>query len=115
MVVQPPIIDRLIDQLERLVDHTRSVRGGRTSIGAGDDLATVLQLLVGHGEGYGLLADGLESLGLEEPPVIGWGADIPTVLPQVGEGPSGHPVHIGVRCPPASDTEVAHLTRSPSA
>ena len=58
------IIDELQTVLERLEHHLDDIHLG--SLTARDDLASVLQLLVGDGTGYRLIARAFDELGLRE-------------------------------------------------
>lgn len=73
-----PEVEALLDNLDRLRRHAESVRAG--SLTARDDIAAVLTLLTGGGDGYGLLKRGFDALGLDLPRTALWSKDIETEI-----------------------------------
>ncbi len=81
-------IQELVEATHRLSRHARAIRNG--DISARGDLATTLHLLIGEGDGYGLLIRGLDSVGLDLPSVPGWHTEIKREF-------EGSPVRLGFR------------------
>lgn len=83
------LIETVVDLLDRLARQVAAVRNGETT--ARDDLAAVLHMLVGTGDGFGLLDDTAELLGVPPPTVPSWPeADLPSEM-------DGLPVAVALR------------------
>jgi hypothetical protein len=70
-------VDRLLENLDRLREHVEAVRNLAPT--ARDDVATVLQALVGgdgKDDGYGLVNHAFNELGIGLPNVPSWGTDV---------------------------------------
>jgi hypothetical protein len=97
-------VDRMLIALRRLRTSVDAVANG--AIDTRDDLAVALHLLLGEGEGYGLLSRVWERLGIAEPIVGGWSSDeITREFPPIedGFGPSETirlPTTLAVRATP---------------
>lgn len=77
-VVNP--IEKAVDTLDRLRRHVEAVRQGETT--ARDDLAVVLHLLVGTGDGYGVIQSAVDYLDVAPPELPVWDTEIP---PQIDD------------------------------
>lgn len=89
--------DRLVEVVERLATHVEIVHGGNVS--ARDDIANVLWLLIGEGDGYGLLWRVADQLDVEPPNVQCWPDD---ELPDTLDGMN---VQFAIRATPPPDIE----------
>ena len=81
-------VERAVETLDRLRRHALAIRQQERT--ARDDLAVVLHLLVGTGEGYGVIKGALDELGVGHPSIHAWGANIPTEV-------DGLPLMFGIR------------------
>ena len=81
-------VERAVETLERLRRHVGAVRQGERT--ARDDLAVVLHLLIGTGDGYGVVQEAVEFLGISAPSIRVWAVDIPEEI-------DGYPVILGIR------------------
>jgi hypothetical protein len=102
-------IERLTAVLDRLRRHLRDARDGATT--ARDDIAVDLQLLVGDGDGYGVLQRTYDQLQLPVPTVPGWALD---VLPREVNSYDGDnrlvPLTLALRAScPASDSDARRI------
>jgi hypothetical protein len=79
-------VEQNVENLDRLKRQLRDLKAGETS--ARDDVAVILQILVGDGGGYGIFHDLCEAESLGEPTVRGWLNDIPASFPAPGHFPA---------------------------
>ncbi len=91
-------IERATQTLDRLRRHVDAVREGDRT--ARDDLAVILHLLVGSGDGYGVIQAAVDFLGVGPPSISAWEADLPHEI-------DGTPVILGIRS--TTDDEAAPL------
>lgn len=92
-----PETDRLKQVLMRLEHHLKSMHSGQSIVK--DDLASVLHILHGKGEGYGLILRAANELGTQPPVVHGWKGPIPETI-------DGSNVMLGLRLEPDSTDSV---------
>ena len=81
-------VEQAVDTLDRLRRHLDAIRKGEAT--ARDDLAVVLHLLVGAGDGYGVIQNAVDYLGVSPPDLAVWGTEVPIQI-------DGAPVTLAIR------------------